>query len=550
MMPFFYFEIILLSRINPYLLLGIFSLLLYLPGLFNLPVLDRDEAHFAQASRQMIQTGHYFQIRYQEKTRFQKPPGINWLQAASVRLFSEADAPLIWPYRIPSLLGALLSVFLTFFFARRFVSERAALLASAFLGSALLMVVETHMAVIDTSLLSSVLLMQGALWVIYQESTEKRQAHWGWAGLFWLAMAYGFVLKGVTPLVGVLSVVALCIIERGVAWLRALRIYRGLILFVGLSLIWVMLVNAAENSNYLLQMFKKDLLPKLSGGHESHGKPPLFHLIILPLTFWPASLFLWQGGAYAVNQRHQNVVRFLLAWILPTWIFFEVMPTKLPQYVLPTFPAIAILCALAITDLIKGIKPNRLLRLLQVLWGVLSVGLAIVLFAIPCFLMHEVSVLNLLLLIVLTMMSIVCVYFAHKGSYRHASILVLCTALLIYPLIFSAVLPRLKPLWISRNLVQLIHQENISERNPLLVVGYGEPSLVFYLNTNNVLFMNNSQALKRMRANPDSILLLGPDSYTQLEYEFGHLDVIARSKGFNYNSGGWIELVLVRKPRN
>ena len=70
-------------KLNNYLLLGLFSLLIFMPGIAKMPVIDRDEAHFAQASRQMLQTGNYFQIRFQRIPVLQKPPGINWLQAAS-----------------------------------------------------------------------------------------------------------------------------------------------------------------------------------------------------------------------------------------------------------------------------------------------------------------------------------------------------------------------------------------------------------------------------------------------------------------------------------
>ncbi|WP_347252303.1 hypothetical protein, partial [Legionella sp.] len=91
-------KVMTLQKLTHYLLLTLFSLLLLLPGIVKMPVMDRDEAHFAQASRQMVQTGNYFQIRFQETTRFRKPPGINWLQAASVKLFSNPDANIIWPY--------------------------------------------------------------------------------------------------------------------------------------------------------------------------------------------------------------------------------------------------------------------------------------------------------------------------------------------------------------------------------------------------------------------------------------------------------------------
>ncbi len=538
-----------LLRINPYLLLGIFSLVLFLPGLSSLPVIDRDEAHFAQASRQMVQTGNYFQIRFQEITRFQKPPGINWLQAVSVQLFSNGDASMIWPYRLPSLLGALFSVFLTYFFARRFASQNVALLAGAFLASSLLLVVETHMAVTDAALLSSVLLMQGSLWIIYHAGLENKRAPIGWALLFWLAMASGLVLKGVTPLVGVLSVGTLCILERRITWLRGLRIYPGFLLFVLLGLAWLLMVDAAEHSNYLLQMLRKDLLPKLQGGHESHGRPPFFHLLSLPLTFWPASLFLWQGCAYAFNKRHQQMVRFLLAWIVPVWIFFEIMPTKLPQYVLPTFPAIAMLCALGVVDKVKIEPSGWSLWLLQVLWGVLSLVMAICLLLLPYYLMHKVTGIGVLIFVILSIMSAVCVYYACFGVYRRASILVLMTALLSFPLICGGFLPKLRPLWLSRNIAERLPQQGVDVQKPLLAVGYSEPSLVFYLNTKQVLYVDNVKATRLMLKHPDSLLLVDERYHAQMEHDIGPLDIIAHIRGFNYSSGRWADLALAKKNK-
>lgn len=542
----FHLEINSLLRLKPYFLLGIFALVLFLPGIFSIPALDRDEAHFAQASRQMVQTGNYFQIRFQNITRFQKPPGINWLQAASVNIFSHENLPVIWPYRLPSLLSALLAVFLTFFFARRFVESRVALLASAFLASTLLLIVEEHMAVTDTSLLSAVLLMQGALWVIFDAGINNKRPHWAWALLFWTAMAYGFVLKGVTPLVGILSTVTLCIMERQLKWLRGLHIFWGFLLFILLGLAWLIPVNTAESSNYLMQMFNKDLLPKLQGGHESHGKPPLFHVIILPLTFWPVSLFLWQAVVYAFNKRQQQVIRFLLAWIVPTWLFFEIMPTKLPQYVLPTFPAIALLCALAILD--KDVaKPSRFLRVLQILWGILSLGLAIAVLLIPYLVLQEVTVGGILVFSVISLMSLACLYFAYFGRYQQASITVLLTALLSFPLIFGVLLPKLNPLWISRHVAEVIPKEAISEQRPLLAVGYSEPSLVFYLNTKQVLFIDNQKALNLRQQYPQSLLLINKNAYPQMVHDLGPFVTIATIKGYNYSSGRWIELILCKK---
>ncbi len=532
----------ILKTIMPYFLLTCLSLVFFLPGLLSLPVVDRDEAHFAQATRQMMETGHYFQVRFQQITRFQKPPGINWLQAASVQL--TGNNGLIWPYRLPSLLGALGSVLLTFFFARRFLPQRAALLGSAFLAASMLLVVEAHLSVTDAALLCTMVMMQGALWVIYQTDRIETPP-WGWAALFWIAMSLGVVLKGITPLVGGLTVVTLSLVDR--RFVRGLRVYRGLLVFAGVSVVWLMKLNTAEHSNYLLQMLRHDLLPKLQGGHESHGKPPLFHLLILPMTFWPASLFLWQGGVYGWKHRQEQTVRFLLSWIIPTWIFFEIMPTKLPQYVLPTFPALALLCALAVVTA-RGRMPSRGVRVLQVLWGVMSLIFAFSLVGLSYFLMKQVLSVSVMLVVGIGVTALVGVWFAYKGLLQRASIAVLCAAVLTYPLVFETLLPALKPLWLPEKIAQFIHVRETLNNQPLLVFGYGEPSLVFYLQTNQVVWMDNkAMLLKRLQAQSDSVLLIDHGLLEPLSQEVQGLKKIASFSGYNYNASRWITLDLVQR---
>src|SRR6266403_3559072 len=99
---------------RPYALLTALCLLLYLPGLASIPPLDRDEARFAQASRQMLETGDFLRIRFQDEARNKKPIGVYWLQAAAVAAFSTPDSTAIWPYRLPSVAGALIAALLIF----------------------------------------------------------------------------------------------------------------------------------------------------------------------------------------------------------------------------------------------------------------------------------------------------------------------------------------------------------------------------------------------------------------------------------------------------
>ena len=77
---------------RPYLILILLSLALYLPGLAGLPPIDRDESRFAQASKQMIETGDYVRIQFQGESRAKKPAGIYWMQVAAAKLTGRPDA--------------------------------------------------------------------------------------------------------------------------------------------------------------------------------------------------------------------------------------------------------------------------------------------------------------------------------------------------------------------------------------------------------------------------------------------------------------------------
>ena len=91
-----------------YFLLILICLAFFVPGLFTVPPIDRDESRFAQATSQMLETGDFVQIRFQNEPRNKKPIGIYWLQAASAALSGTANSRTIWPYRIPSLLGGII----------------------------------------------------------------------------------------------------------------------------------------------------------------------------------------------------------------------------------------------------------------------------------------------------------------------------------------------------------------------------------------------------------------------------------------------------------
>src|SRR3982750_2257674 len=114
--------------------LTICGLLFFLPGFVNIPPIDRDETRFAQATKQMVETGDYVDIRFQDDVRYKKPVGIYWLQAVAIETASALGLPRaqlrIWLYRMPSLFGAIGAVLLTYWAALAFVTRRGAVLAA------------------------------------------------------------------------------------------------------------------------------------------------------------------------------------------------------------------------------------------------------------------------------------------------------------------------------------------------------------------------------------------------------------------------------------
>src|ERR1700674_5145964 len=190
------------SRARAVAFLTLCGLLLFLRGFFNIPPIDRDEARFAQATKQMVETGDFVDIRFQDEVRYKKPVGIYWLQAAVVKSAEAVGVPRartrIWLYRMPSLAGAVGAVLATYWCALAFVGRpRAALAALMMLGSTRLGV-EARLAKTDAMLLLAVLAAMGAMARVYlfPRGPRPAQREWALVAVFWTALAVGILLKG------------------------------------------------------------------------------------------------------------------------------------------------------------------------------------------------------------------------------------------------------------------------------------------------------------------------------------------------------------------
>ncbi len=338
------------------LLLVLLSLALFLPGFVSLQPMDRDEPRFAQATKQMLETGDFVAIRFQTEARNKKPVGVYWLQAGFVVGAEALGAPearaKIWLYRLPSLIGAVATVLLTWWAALALVGEGAALIAAMLMASTILLGVEARLAKTDAIVAATVAGAMGVLarhWMARGREAFSNAEQWRLATVFWAALGLGLLVKGpITPMVPAFASVALAIHARAAGWLRGLKPLPGVILCLLVVAPWFVLIMIATKGAFLSDSLGADMMSKVAGGQEAHGAPPGSYLAAFFLTAWPMAPLTLLAAPFIWRARREPAVAFLLAWLVPAWLLFEAVPTKLPHYVLPLFPALAILTAAAI----------------------------------------------------------------------------------------------------------------------------------------------------------------------------------------------------------
>jgi len=534
----------------PYALLCLLCLILYAPGLAAIPPLDRDEARFAQTTRQMLETGDYVRIRFQDEARNKKPIGIHWLQAAAVTAFSSPQSGAIWPYRLPSALWATAAVLLTFGLGvRLFNSQLAGLIAGVVTASALGVVIEAHLAKTDAALLAAVVAAQGALGRVYIDTKSSRRIGWLLPLVFWLSEAVAILLKGPPgPVLALLTAGCLSIADRGVGWLRALRPLSGLLALAAIVSPWLIAVQSATAGRFLSDSLGSDLLPKLVGAQESHGAPPGYYLALVVLGFWPGSLFLVPGLVRAWWQRHAAVCRFLLAWLGPGWVFFELVPTKLPHYVLPLYPALALLIGGAFAEgFAKSLtRPARTVDMaVRVIWGLVTVGLAAALLQLPAWFGGTISAAVVAAVAAMLGLALLLLFCAQPGR---AALLSAAVAISFTVPAALAVVPNLDALWLSRTAAAALTRHPPGPGENVLSVGYSEPSLVFLLGTTTRLV--TAQPADDQLAGASWAFVNARDD-AEFHQSLAGRGLIARAvdhvEGFDYSvGGGRVVLTLYR----
>ena len=525
-----------------YAILTLLCALVFLPGITTLPPTDRDESRFMQATKQMVESGDYIHIHFQNEARNKKPVGIYWLQAAALKATGVDDLSQSWPYRIPSALTAWLAVLVVFAAGRRLWGIEAGVVAGAVLATCLMTIVEAHIAKTDAALLAATTLALTSLGAAYVDGRNITPPR---ALLFWAALGVGVLIKGpIIVLVAGVTVAALCIADRDWKWTLASRPLYGIPVTLLVVLPWFLAVSGNTEGSFINDAVRGDILPKLLGGQEGHGQPPGTYLLSALATLWPWSLLAPFVLVMGWRERRVLAVRFCLAWLIPSWIVFELIPTKLPHYTLPLFPAFALLTAKALTDTasLQTLMAQRLGVAYRAVWALAAVGLAAgVIYAGRTF--GDGDFIGVTLAVITILAAAI---FAIVGVARlsPACVLTACgaTLALVATLGLASHLPALD---LSRRIAAAAKSR---DHDRVVFAGYHEPSSVFLLGTDTRLTTMRAAA-DVLIGNPRTLGVFALDEFPAAQEVLaaaGRKTVeLARLSGYEYSRGRWVDVVLV-----
>lgn len=361
-------------RLKPVIFIFGLFLLGAIPFLWNLGsigLVDETEPLFAEAARQMTVTGDWITPYFNGKQRFDKPILIYWLIAWCYHLLGVNE----WAARLPSALSAICLMFFLFFSLKSFgynclskdLPTHRSLWWTGGLGAAIfafnpLIVAWGRIAVSDMLLTAC---MAGSLlcffWGYVESEKQNIKPHIDqfpnkWYLGFYILLALGVLTKGPVGVVlpGLIIMAFLLYVGNLKLVIQEMGIFWGLVIFAIISLPWYVLVTLQNGSAFIDSFFGYHNLERFTNVVNRHSAPWYFYFLIVLGGFFPYSIYLplaisrvkfWQRNIWRRQPRYGQFSLFALFWFLVVFLFFTIAVTKLPSYVIPLFPASAILIA-------------------------------------------------------------------------------------------------------------------------------------------------------------------------------------------------------------
>ncbi len=447
-------------------------------------------------------------------------------------------------------IGAIGAVLLTYWTALAFVTRRGALLAGLMMCSSILLGVEARLAKTDAMLLLTTTAVMGALAHVYlawQRGDDTPRPSWTLPAIFWTALAGGILLKG--PLIlmfVVLTIGTLAVLDRSAAWLWRLRPLWGLMWMLVLVLPWFVAIFLKAGDTFFADSLGSDMLSKVASPQESHGAPPGLYFVLFWLTFWPGSALAGMAAPAIWRARREPGAQFLLAWLVPSWIVFELVITKLPHYVLPLYPAIAILIAGALERRVLSRTPwvvrgTAWWFVLPLIMTVASIVGAMVLLRQPEFLAWPFAAGALIFGLF--------AWWLYDDYRAERSVLnAVGASWFLAVCVYGVVLPSLTPMFPSVQIARALR--NVECVGPAAAAaGFQEPSLVFMVGTSTVLTNGSGAADFLLQGSCRFALVEWREerAFAQRAEAIGlRYNVATRIDGYNISQGRAISVAVFR----
>jgi 4-amino-4-deoxy-L-arabinose transferase-like glycosyltransferase len=341
------------NRVGHYALSALVWAVLCLPNLGGPGLWDIDEGNNAECAVEMYVSGNFVVPTFNYKLRVDKPVLLYWLQASAYHVCGINE----FAARLPSALASLLALLIAYELGRCLFTRFAALLASLVLASSVAFCAAAHFANPDALLNLCTLL---TLWCFWNHYARR-----GW----WLlgagtACGLGMLAKGpVALMLPMATTMLFLLVRRELRRLWDVRLVGAAVVFLLVAAPWYIWVGVETKGEWLNGFLLKHNVTRALDVMENHSGPFYYYALVLIAGLVPWSVFLGPTFVYAIRQREyvasesrkaEGGPQFLLCWIAIWFVFFTLVRTKLPNYILPAYPAVALLTASFLDDWRRG----------------------------------------------------------------------------------------------------------------------------------------------------------------------------------------------------
>jgi 4-amino-4-deoxy-L-arabinose transferase-like glycosyltransferase len=331
------------------LIVIVFASLLYLPGLGKRDLWTPNEPNFGESAREMMDKDNYLFPTRNGEPLGMKPAPFYWLIIASTKLTGGLNETAA---RLPSAVFGILLVLLTFLFARRIMDEEGALFSSLILATAFKIAWQSRW--VEADIVFSFFITLSLFFFFMGMNREERSRAFYLLG--YAAAAVATLMKGVAGCVVVAVVIlSYLVATKNLKKLLKMELILGPIVFFAIALPWYLLAKSYAGNEYMHELVINQNFIRFFHAFN-HERPFYYFFGVLMTDFAPYSLFVPGAIVYAFITRKQlpeGKLSFFLTWVISIFIFFSLSDSKRSPYIIPLYPAAAILTGWLISSWIK-----------------------------------------------------------------------------------------------------------------------------------------------------------------------------------------------------